>query len=203
MNRRRNIQKYDKNADEYAEKLKDKGPVELIQSIREFIPTGGSMLEVGCAAGRDCRRLKDLGFNVTGIDLSTNLLAIAKRENTDIQFLKEDALRMSFEENSFDGIFTIGFMHELDRNDFLKFISECKRVLKVGGYIIVRTKEGNGEVIAPPDSLFDDNRIITLISEPELNTLFLNNGFSKIKSYVEYSPTRKTMRWLVGIYKKS
>lgn len=202
MNANRNIDKYNENAEEYSKRIRNKGPVNLIRSIKNYIPQG-KILDIACAAGRDSRRLKDLGYEVVGIDLSLKLLSIAKKENPDIIFLEQDATKMEFPKNYFDGILAIGFIHELARKKVMEFVSECFRVLKKDGYILVRTKEGRGEEIAPADSLFSEKRLNTLFLESELNEVFNSNGFTKIKSFVEQSASRKNVKWLVGIYKKN
>lgn len=47
-------------------------------------------LDIGCGTGVLCRIIKDLGIEVSGIDLSENMIEIAERENPRIPFMVGD-----------------------------------------------------------------------------------------------------------------
>lgn len=76
-------------------------------------------------------------INVTGIDFSGNMLAIARKKakNLDnIKFIQGDALDLPFDDDFFDACF-IGYgLRNL--SDLKKGILEMKRVTKKDGYII-------------------------------------------------------------------
>lgn len=58
---------------------------------RERIKTPGSVLELGCGAGRLCRHLAAAGAEVTGIDLSPSMLRLARmKSGRDITYLCMD-----------------------------------------------------------------------------------------------------------------
>jgi len=58
---------------------------------RDRIKTPGSVLELGCGAGRLCRHLAAAGAEVTGIDLSLPMLRLARLRSTrDITYLCMD-----------------------------------------------------------------------------------------------------------------
>lgn len=63
------------------------------------------LLDVGCGTGRHSIELTKRGYSVTGIDLSDSMLAKAKekaeKQNLKIDFLKQDARNLPFE-NEFD-----------------------------------------------------------------------------------------------------
>ncbi|HEY5575346.1 MAG TPA: class I SAM-dependent methyltransferase, partial [Clostridiaceae bacterium] len=63
------------------------------------------ILDVGCGTGALCAALSSRGFDVTGIDLSSKMLAVAmkKQENKKINFLQASVLeRLPFEDKAFD-----------------------------------------------------------------------------------------------------
>ncbi len=66
------------------------------------IPKGARILDVGCGTGRHSVELARRGFRVTGIDLSSGMLAVAaqkaKEAGVDVQFLELDATHFDLEE---------------------------------------------------------------------------------------------------------
>ena len=68
-------------------------------------PAGCFMLDVACGRGRHSLQLASKGFDVTGIDLSPDSIAIAKEfENESLHFYQHD-MRLPFRINYFDYAF--------------------------------------------------------------------------------------------------
>ena len=59
------------------------------------LPTGASVLDVGCGTGRHALELARRGYRVTGIDLSEGMLSVARAkaavDSLDVRFLQADA----------------------------------------------------------------------------------------------------------------
>ncbi len=95
-------------------------------------------LEVGCGSGAACRYIAErYHLNVTGIDVDPELIQYASKDiedERDICFLEGDATRLPFPDENFDIVSTFGVTHHI--SDWLKALSEMKRVLKNGGYLI-------------------------------------------------------------------
>mgnify|MGYP006292001339 CR=1 FL=1 len=53
-------------------------------------------LEIGCGTGRISKILSDLGFKVSGIDISSSMLEVARGRYPEIDFIKQDVLDLSF-----------------------------------------------------------------------------------------------------------
>jgi len=51
---------------------------------------GRDLLDVGCGTGRHAVLLSEKGFKVTGIDLSPEMLKIARRRSKKVRFLQGD-----------------------------------------------------------------------------------------------------------------
>ena len=93
------------------------------------------VLELGCGSGFFTRELVKSRACVTAIDISPDLLDLAKRSlpNSNVTFMVENAYEMSFDNNRFDAVVGISVLHHLDID---KGLSEIFRVLKPGGFII-------------------------------------------------------------------
>lgn len=94
-------------------------------------------LDLACGTGDVARGLSSIGIKVTGMDISTQMLAIAKEksksngEYTDIEYIVGSADEIPFTDNHFDGV-TISFgIRNFDHRDIC--IDEIYRVIKPGG----------------------------------------------------------------------
>jgi len=79
--------------------------------LRELgLPERGAVLDVGCGTGRHSIELAERGYAVTGLDLSPEMLALAKREadtrNVRVEWVRGDAADFSFPKR-FDGAICI------------------------------------------------------------------------------------------------
>lgn len=85
-------QVYDKIANWFAENR----PTELIEKayldeVIEHIPADGQVLDLGCGTGKPILEyLISKNFNVTGLDASKEILAIAKKNFPETKFLLQD-----------------------------------------------------------------------------------------------------------------
>ncbi|QKI81333.1 class I SAM-dependent methyltransferase [Kroppenstedtia eburnea] len=102
---------------------------------------GESVLDLCCGTGRHSIALDDLGLKVTGIDLSSVLLQVA-RENSRgrrIEYVHGDMRDLPFTEGSFDAVLNLftsfGYFAEDDEN--VKVLSEIARVTRHGGRFLV------------------------------------------------------------------
>lgn len=93
-----------------------------------------AVLEIGCGAGYFTKVLAESGARITAIDISPDLLKVARRAapSANVTFQLENAYAMSFPDNSFDLVAGISVLHHLDIE---KGLAEVFRVLKPGGGI--------------------------------------------------------------------
>ena len=105
----------------------------------DTLPRGPTVLDVGCGIGGSSRILaRDYGFSVTGITLSPQQVKRATEltaEGLDAKFMVNDALNMSFPDNSFDVVWSIEAGPHMP--DKARYGAEMLRVLKPGGILVV------------------------------------------------------------------
>ncbi len=99
---------------------------------------GKRVLEVGCGAGTDLARFAKGGAVVTGVDLSSSAVALA-RKNFDQQGLpadlrEADGEHLPFSDESFDLVYAHGVVQYT--SDGQALVNECRRVLKPDGEAI-------------------------------------------------------------------
>ena len=116
-----------------------RGNIDKWASIMQLCD-GMKILEVGCAGGLLCHRLKEHLPNakITGVDLDVGHIDFAKKKakelNLQCDFVAGDAAQLPFEDNSFDICYSHTVMNFCDPE---KFVREQYRVLKPGGKMIV------------------------------------------------------------------
>lgn len=90
------------------------------------------ILDLGCGTGRHASLLQQMGYQVTGIDLSTQMLKVAKEKSPQSTFIKMDFCSPKFENDFFDASIcmwsTIGYI--LDKDEFRKFVRNVSRATR-------------------------------------------------------------------------
>jgi ubiquinone/menaquinone biosynthesis C-methylase UbiE len=91
------------------------------------------ILDLACGQGAVCKLLHQAGAQVTGVDLSSRLVEMARRRSPkEIRFLVGDARRLdSLADASFDGIVSILALQNIDPLE--PVFSECARLLRLDG----------------------------------------------------------------------
>ncbi|MWC28689.1 class I SAM-dependent methyltransferase [Paenibacillus sp. MMS18-CY102] len=105
------------------------------------LPAGTELLDVGCGMGRHALALEELGYKVSGMDLSEPLLAEARRHDEEqrVRWFQGDMRKLPFADGSFDAtvnLFTsFGYFEEEDEN--MQVLRELRRVIRPGGRFVI------------------------------------------------------------------
>ena len=94
-----------------------------------------SVLDVACGTGDMAVELVRYGCDVTGIDISEEMLAIAKRKVENAKWIVADAENLPFDDNAFDAVtcaFGVRNFAGLERG-----LGEMVRVLIPGGRLVI------------------------------------------------------------------
>ena len=86
----------------------------------------GRLLDVGCGGGSLSQAVAELGWQVTGVDVSEDQLVLARERGLDV--VRADATALPFEDASFDAAVSV-FTHT-DMDDFAGAVREAARVLR-------------------------------------------------------------------------
>ena len=118
----------------------------------EFKKKNARILDVACGKGRHAKYLNSIGFDVTGVDLSSNSIKYAKKyENKKLKFHQHD-MRNIFEENKFDivtNLFT-SFGYFDNTLDDQKVINSMAGNLKKGGILLIDFMNVKKVIMKPP-----------------------------------------------------
>ena len=118
------------------------------EELAELTATLGNLppartLDVACGTGFITQHLPG---DVTGLDQSDAMVAIAGERIPDATFVVGDALDLPFEDGAFDRVFTSYFYCHLEEEDRLRFLAEARRVARE--LIVVGSRALPGEARA-------------------------------------------------------
>lgn len=130
---------YMKSARKYNFSRLDEGDVfdSTLSYITSHIPSGYlNILDVGCGTGEYGFALKQMGYNVYGIDKSPAQVEIASKK---ICAKEADILSLTQMDNSVDVVLMIMMVHQICAADLKVAFAEVVRILKPGGIAIIKT----------------------------------------------------------------
>jgi ubiquinone/menaquinone biosynthesis C-methylase UbiE len=144
---------YDTVAVDYEKLLRDEldtKPLDraMLAAFAELvrIPGGGPVADLGCGPGRVTAHLHALGVEVSGIDLSPRMVAVARRTHPELRFEEGSMTALDLPDESLGGIVawysTVHTPPELLPTVF----AECHRVLAPGGQLLLAFKAGDRHV---------------------------------------------------------
>src|SRR4030081_2622723 len=105
--------------------------------IKELLPLGGLVLDVGCGTGQLGSAIASQGYDVFGVDLSASMVARA-RERGLVGTFAAITTALPFAENSFDLALTVATLHHLETPERVATtVQEMGRVVKKGGFVVL------------------------------------------------------------------
>jgi 2-polyprenyl-3-methyl-5-hydroxy-6-metoxy-1,4-benzoquinol methylase len=139
------------------------------------------VLEIGCGNGINLLKLKNLGYDVSGIEIDSRSAKVASECGINV-------MCTSVEEFTPNEKYDIILMHHVIEHlyDLKKAINIIKKALKSDGtlYIFTPNSDSFGEYIYK-ESWFplDPPRHVTLFNEKSINNFLMESGFNKITTF--------------------
>ena len=117
---------YENQARYFAKLMKEYGTTENVE-----------VLDVCCGTGTHSYFLNRMGLNVTGLDLSSEMLKIARAKNPDLNFVQADMRNFRLDKK-FDAILCCfnAILYNKNRNELTAFLQNANRHLAQGGLLI-------------------------------------------------------------------
>ncbi len=173
-----------------------------IEFFLSTLPKGGKVLDAGCGPGLHSQFMIERGFNVTGIDLSEEMIALAKSIAPDGHFKVQDMRDIQNVDRDFDGIHARASLLHLRKDEARPCIEELAKHLKSGGVLYVDVKGiwSNGveeEIRKDNDYGYEYERLFTYFSREELVDYFQSVGLEIL--FLEDEVVGKTIwREIIG-----
>jgi len=117
-------------------KLADYLEKKTIGKLLGELPVGSLILDVACGTGRITRFLCDIGFQAWGVDISKEMLAVARQklagQNGSAKFYQGEAENLPFAPRQFEAVTAIKLMGHVPPEERIKILKELKRVSRTG-----------------------------------------------------------------------
>jgi 2-polyprenyl-3-methyl-5-hydroxy-6-metoxy-1,4-benzoquinol methylase len=111
-----------------------------LAALRDRVPAGGSVLDLGCGAGIPVdRALAADGFAVIGVDVSDVQIARARRLVPAARFLRADATRVELPAAAFDAVVCLYVLIHLPLEEQPALLGRIAGWLRPGGWLLATT----------------------------------------------------------------
>ncbi|MCP4179709.1 MAG: class I SAM-dependent methyltransferase [bacterium] len=164
-----------------------------------------NLLEIGCGSGRDAAFMLRQGYNnLTGIDGTKEMIDMAltyHQELKDHLFVKKLPRDFTFENCSFDGVYSIAVLMHFELSDIKLIINKISEILTPKGRFLFSVPLKR---LGLSESGYDEQgRLFTVLSEMKWFELCKTAGFKKISSSKSSdSLGRSGLTWLTCIVEK-
>ncbi len=135
------------------------------------VHTSLRIIDIGAGTGRYSVALAEEGYDVTAVELVKYNLGILKQKGANVKAYQGNALKLKrFADDSFDLALLFGPMYHLHSDEeHVQALSEAKRVVRPGGYVMVAYVMNDYSVIKYG---FMENHIVERMKQGELTDDF-------------------------------
>lgn len=141
---------YDAMADDYADWIRDElaaKPLDraMLAGFAELVRSGaaGPVADVGCGPGRVTAHLHGLGLPVFGVDLSPQMVAVARRAHPGLRFEVGSMLALDLPDAALGGVLAWYSTIHVPGERLPEVFAEFRRVLAPGGHLLLAFQAGD------------------------------------------------------------
>lgn len=144
---------YDTVAADYAELLRDALASStfdraMLGAFAEYVLAsgGGSVADLGCGPGRVTAHLASLGLSAFGVDLSPEMVAVARQAHPALRFEEGSLLTLDLPDGELAGIVAWYSIIHTPPEQLPAVFAEFQRTLAAGGYLQLAFQVGNDDL---------------------------------------------------------
>ena len=192
--------------DEHLEKSSDSYQAKVIAPnlLRLMaIKKGDHILDLACGQGYFARLVQNLGASVVGVDLSSELVSLAREKSKDIFYNVASSENTKLKKESFDKAFTVLAFENIQNIDGT--LLEVKRVLKKEGSFFLVLLHLAFRIPQYSDWGFDDKksiqyrRVDKYLSEVKIS---IEQNPHKGKKKTSSTTFHRPLQWYMKMFKK-
>jgi 2-polyprenyl-3-methyl-5-hydroxy-6-metoxy-1,4-benzoquinol methylase len=168
------------------------------EAYAAMLPPGGTILDVGCAGGYKAWWLTQRGFRVTGVDISPEMVKLARERLPESRFEARGIMDLDGLGETFDGVFCQAVLLHVPKAEAAEAVASMARRLKAGGALRISVKEVRDGQPDEEEKTEDDigyayTRHFSYYTAPELRALVEGAGLSIVEE--RSTPNGRTV-WL-------
>jgi len=149
----------------------------------EFINMGiNKALDLGCGMGHYSAYMHSKGLDVVGVDFSSGMLDIARKNSPGINFIEADISNLPDTlDNDFNAVVLAFVIHHISKEETNKCLKDLKKYLKKEAYLMIIYRSGKNTLVEEEPFNRNFKYLIKEYSDDELIALLKENGFNTIK----------------------
>lgn len=200
------VEIYNQIAEDYSknyDSIDDEDDLIFLNSFLSHLKPKSYIVDIGCGTGFSAGYFIKKGMDAEGSDLSSRMIAIAKRNYPEITFTLAD-MRSFKPKKKADAVWAGYSMFHFEQDDFEKTLETLKTYLKPNGIFGLVMQEGEGEVEVPEPFLDGKTIYLRLYSEKELVSILKDHGFKilEVKRKIAKHPNEFSYNKLLLIITK-
>ncbi len=129
----------------YKEKIQSKVLEKFYNCYADVGTTRPKLLDLGCGAGYDSKALAGMGAKMVGIDISEELIKIAKEQVAKAKFFTGSITDPFDKLGVFDGIVCLATIMHVDVAQMHNTFANMAKALKKGGLVLLSAFDGTGK----------------------------------------------------------
>lgn len=172
-----NRRSYDATASEYQQNTEKLQPEMKIQAFLSYLPPNSQVLDLGCGPGRDAKYFVEKGHRVLGIDISSQMIAMARASVPEAEFLVSDIESLNLAAESLDAIWASASLLHVPKQTMPSVLAMLYHALKPASVFYVSMKKGVGEVMEADQRYGGVEKFWNYVDESELIGLLEAWGF--------------------------
>lgn len=170
---------YDRCAATYDE-TRQRGDSPKLALVTERLSAGATVLDVGCGAGIPVAQALAGRFAVTGVDISSGMIARARANVPQATFIHADVMAVTFPPDHFDAVVAFYSIFHLPREEHPELLRRLHRWLKPGGHLLA-TLSAVHEAPYTDDDFFGETMFWSNLGLPEYKEILAGLGFSLLE----------------------
>jgi SAM-dependent methyltransferase len=111
--------------------------IDLQDALEKMELGSGTFLDLGTGPATQAMRLQELGFEVTGVDISEEAIRQARQTYKDLELIQDDILHTRLT-NKFDFILDRGCFHVIDPNQRETYVRNVINLLNDSGLLFLK-----------------------------------------------------------------
>jgi ubiquinone/menaquinone biosynthesis C-methylase UbiE len=160
------------------------GQIIATQWMIDRLAPGSRVLDLGCGSGvPSAGMLAESGIEVVGIDVSTEMLALARRNVPTGRFVAMDVMELDGSLGRFDAACAFFSLLMLRRADIPKVLRRVRSVLEPGGIVTIGMVEGDFDYAPLP--FLGQELLVTAYPRVDLEAAIRADGLHVLEVDVE------------------
>lgn len=159
-------------------------PTDFFDDFLDLLPSETHLLDLGCGPGVEIAHSIKRGFMVEGVDLSEEMISLAKKKNPEVHISHANIINFVAAKKKKACIASYSLIH-LPKKVLPQAIENISRNLKKDGFLYVAVHEGRSEELVLDEPFNPKLKIfLNIFSKQELIDLLEKGGFKIIETKI-------------------